>query len=317
MRDTARILWQLYLGLTIIEVLLLMFAGLSFFDALANTFGTMPTGGFSPKDLSIAAYNNVYVEIIIIVFMTLAGSNFQLYYLLLWKRKFKTVLTDRELRYYLLILAGAGLLITLNLLMSMELPAATALRYAIFQVVSIQTTTGFATTDFAVWPAFSRLALLVLMVIGASASSTGGALKVVRIVVLVKYAFRQVSLVFNPRKVQPLKLAGKVLSDKVISEILGLSILYFALLVIGSLLMSLFGLDPISAISATVASLGNVGPGLGVVGPLANYSFIPDLGKLLLTMLMLIGRLELWAVLVIFTSAFWRWRGRPSDNSSL
>jgi trk system potassium uptake protein TrkH len=195
--------------------------------------------------------------------------------------------------------------------MNMDFPAISALRQAAFQVVSIQTTTGFATTDFAIWPAFSRLLLLVLMVIGASASSTGGAIKVVRIVVMVKYALRQISLVFNPRRVQPLKLAGRVLSGGLVSEIVGLSILYLALLVIGSLLMSIFDLDPITAISATAANLGNVGPGLGAVGPLANYSFIPDPGKFLLTMLMLIGRLELWAVLVIFTPAFWRWRGRP------
>jgi trk system potassium uptake protein TrkH len=307
-RDTARILWQLYLGLSAMEVMALLVAGLPFFDALLNTLGTMPTGGFCPRDLSIAAYSSVPVEGIIIFFMVLAGTNFQLFYLILWKRQFRNFLADRELRWYFTIWATASLLIVLDLIMNMGCSVGNAFRYATFQAVSIQTTTGFSNTDFAAWPWFSQSVLLVLMIIGASAFSTGGALKVIRVVVLAKYAYRQVLLVFSPRAIRPLKLAGKVLPERVVSEIVGLSILYFATLVLGSVVMSAMGLDTVSAFSSVAATLGNVGPGLGSVGPAANYFLIPGVGKVVLTFCMLVGRLELWTVLVLITPAFWKAR---------
>ncbi len=307
-RDTARILWQLYLGLTALEVIALLAAGLPFFDALLNTFGTMPTGGFCPRDLGIAAYNSVSVEGIIIFFMVLAGTNFQLFYLILWKRQIRNFLADRELRWYVAIWATASLLIVLDLIMNMGHSIGNAFRYATFQAVSIQTTTGFAVTDFAAWPSFSQSVLLVLMIVGASAFSTSGALKVIRVVVLAKYAYRQVLRVFSPHAIRPLKLAGKVLPERVVSEIVGLSILYFAILVLGSVVMSAIGLDTVSAFSSVAATLGNVGPALGSVGPAANYSLVPGIGKVVLTFCMLIGRLELWTVLVLITPAFWKAR---------
>ena len=307
-RDTARILWQLYLGLSALEVVALLAAGLPFFDALLNTLGTMPTGGFCLKDLSIGAYNSVPVEIIILIFMVLAGTNFQLFYFLLWKRRFSIILADREVRWYLGILGAASLFIVIDLALNTNFSVGNAFRYATFHAVSIQTTTGFATADFGGWPPFSQSVLLVLMIVGASACSTGGALKVIRIAVLAKYAYRQILLIFSPRSIRPLKLAGRVLPERMVSEIVGLSILYFAALVLGSIFMSAVGLDSLSALSSVAATLGNVGPGLGAVGPAMNYAFVPDIGKVALTFFMIIGRLEIWTVLVLLTPAFWRAR---------
>lgn len=307
-RDTAKILWVLYVGFSVAEVVMLLGAGLPFFDALASTFSTMPTGGFSPNDLSIGAYGSGIVEGIIIVFMVLAGTNFQLFYFLLWKRDLRRILADRELRWYLAIMVGATLLMALDLATSMGYSVGHAFRHATFQAAAIQTTTGFSTTDFGAWPAFSRSILLVLMIVGASACSTGGALKVIRILVAVKYAYRQILLVFSPRAVRPLKVAGRVLPERVVAEIVGLSVLYFGVLLLGSVFMSALGLDVLSAFSSVAATLGNVGPGMGVVGPMANYSAIPGIGKVVLMFCMLVGRLELWTVLVLLTPAFWKTR---------
>ncbi|MFH1638715.1 MAG: TrkH family potassium uptake protein [Chloroflexota bacterium] len=305
-RDTARILWLLYVGLTVIEITALTMTGMTFFDALLNTFGTMPTGGFSPHNLSIGGYNSLPAEIVIIIFMILAGTNFQLFYYILWKRDFRVVVANRELRAYLGIMLVASLLIALDLFRGLGYSLANAFRYASFQVVSIQTTTGFATADFSAWPPFSQAILLVLMGIGASACSTGGAIKVIRVLVLIKFACRQILVVLNPNAVRPIKLAGKVLSEQFITEIVALSVLYASVLVLGFVVMSAFGLDPLSALSSVAASLGNVGPGLGMVGPMANYAFIHPVGKVFLAFCMLIGRLEFWTVLTLFVPSFWR-----------
>ena len=307
-RDTARVLWQLYLGFSALEIVALLIVGLPFFDALANTLGTMPTGGLSPMDQSIAAYNSVAVEGIITFFMLAAGTNFQLFYFILWKRRFGRLLTDREFRWYLVVIVVSCVLIATDLMLHMGYSPGTAFRFATFQSVAIQTTTGFATADFAAWPSLSQAILLVLMIVGASSCSTGGALKVIRFVVLAKYAYRRILLVFSPRTIRPLKLAGRVVPEGVTSEIVGISILYFTALIVGSVIMSAVGLDPWSALSSVAATLGNVGPGLGSVGPTANYAHVPGVGKVALTFCMLIGRLELWTVLVLISPAFWRGR---------
>lgn len=307
-RDTAKALWKIYLGISVLEIILLFLAGMPLFDSFANTFGTMATGGFSPMNESIGAYDSVAIHIIIIFFMTLAGINFGIYYSLLWKRDFGRLFRDVEFRVYLGILIGASLLISLDLFLNMECPISDAFRYGIFQAVSIQTTTGFAITNFDTWPAFSRSALIILMVIGASAGSTGGALKVSRVVILVKYAYRELVHVFNPRAVLPVKLGERTLPEWVLSRILGVAIIYVITFVVSFLLMSAVGLDFVSALSSVAATLGNIGPGLGMVGPTMNYSLVPPLGKVVLIVCMLVGRLELWTVLVLISPAFWRWR---------
>ena len=307
-RDTAKAVWFLYLGFSILEFSSLWLARMPVFDALAVTFSTMPTGGFTPTSLSIGAYNSIFVEGIIIFFMMVAGVNFGLFYFLLWKRQPGRLFSNSEFRLYIALLIGACLLIVLNLTMSGAKPIGEAFRYSSFQAVSIMTTTGFVTANFNAWPAFAKSALLILMVIGASAGSTGGALKVTRLLVLSKYAYRRILLFFNPRAVIPLKVGGNTLSEGVVSGIIGMSILYFATLIVGFLVMSALGLDHVTALSSVAATLGNVGPGLGLVGPTANYLGIPALGKVVLIVCMLVGRLELFTVLVLFTPSFWKWR---------
>ncbi|MFH1775886.1 MAG: TrkH family potassium uptake protein [Chloroflexota bacterium] len=307
-RDTAKVLWYLYVGFSVLEVISLRIAGMPLFDAITVTMGTMPTGGFTPTNLSIAAYQSATIEGIVTLFMAIAGVNFALYYFLLWKRQPRQVFTNPEFRLYIAILVGGTLLVTLNLARGMDLPFGEAFRYSSFQVVSIMTTTGFVTADFNVWPAFARAALLILMIIGASAGSTGGALKVTRVLVLAKHAYRRIILIFSPRAVIPLKLGKNTLPEGVVSRILAMAFLYFAILVAGFLIMSALGLDQVTALSSVAATLGNVGPGLGLVGPVENYAFLPSLGKIVLTVCMLAGRLELFTILVLFSPAFWRWR---------
>jgi trk system potassium uptake protein TrkH len=308
MRDTAKALWLIYLGLTILEFVLLRIAGMSLFDALTVTFSTTPTGGFTPTALSIGAYNSLFIEVIIIFFMVAAGVNFGLYYFLIWKRQPMRLLNNPEFKLYIFLLIGFILIINLDLIMNMGMSLGDALRYGSFQTVSIMTTTGFSSTDFNLWPEFAKSALLILMLIGASAGSTGGALKVIRLLVLAKYTYRRILLAFNPRAVIPLKVGGNIIPEGVTSRIIGLAILYFATLIVCFLIMSALGLDNMTALSSVTATLGNVGPGLGDVGPAASYSFIHPIGKGVLIFCMLAGRLELFTLLMLFTPAFWRWR---------
>ena len=307
-RDTVKAVWLLYLGFSALEFILLCLARMPVFDALTVTFSTMPTGGFTPTNLSIGAYNSQFIEGIIILFMMVAGVNFGLYYFLLWKRQPEHMLGNSEFRLYIVLLIGASLFIALNLINSMGLSIGEAFRQGSFQAVSIMTTTGFATADFNVWPAFAKSALLILMVIGGSAGSTAGAIKVIRLLVLSKYIYRRILLFFNPRAVIALKVGGNVLSESVISRIIGMTILYLAILVVASLVMSALGLDQVTALSSVAATMGTVGPGLGLVGPAANYLCIPELGKVVLIVCMLVGRLELFTVLVLLAPSFWKWR---------
>jgi len=308
-RDTVKSLWLLYLGFSAVELILLWQAGgMPVFDALIVTFGTMPTGGFTATSLSIGAYNSLVIEGIVIAFMTFAGINFGLYYFLFWKRQPKRLFSNPEFRLYIGLLTGASILVALNLMNSMGLSIGEAFRHGSFQTVSIMTTTGFSTTDFNLWPAFAKATLLMLMIVGASAGSTGGALKVTRFLVLMKYTYRRILLTFNPRAIIPLRVGGNVLSEKIISRIIGTTILYFIILIVSFLIMSALGLDHVTALSSVFATLGNIGPGLGLVGPAANYALIPPLGKVVLIVCMVAGRLELLTVFALLAPSFWRWR---------
>ena len=308
-RDTVKSLWFLYLGFSVLEFILLWQAGgIPVFDALTITLGTMPTGGFTATYLSIGAYNSVIVEGIVIAFMTIAGINFGLHYLLLWKRQPGRLFSNPEFRLYIGLLTGTSILIALNLINSLGLSIGDAFRQSGFHTVSIMTTTGFSTVDFNAWPAFARAALLVLMIVGASAGSTGGALKVTRLLILFKYTSRRISLAFNPKAVIPIKVGENVLSERVISGIIGMTILYFTTFIVGFLIMSSLGLDHVTALSSVIATLGNVGPGLGLVGPAANYTLIPAAGKIVLIVCMLAGRLELLTVFALLAPSFWKWR---------
>ena len=308
-RDTVKALWTMYLGFSGLEFFLLWQAGkMPPFDSLIVTLGTMPTGGFSLTTLSIGAYNSVVIEGIVITFMVLAGINFGLYYFLFHKRQPGRLFTNPEFRLYIGILVASSILIAVNLMRGMGLPAGEAFRYSGFQAVSIMTTTGFSTANFNLWPSFARAALLILMIIGASAGSTGGALKVTRLLVVMKYIRRRILLAFNPKAIIPLKVGESALSEKIVSAIIGTIILYFITLIAGFLIMSALGLDHVTAMSSVFATLGNIGPGLGLVGPTANYLSIPPLGKVLLITFMLAGRLELLTIFVLFAPSFWKWR---------
>lgn len=309
-RDTARALWITYLTFSLAEFVLLRLGGnLTTFESLSITFGTMPTGGFLPRDLSIGAYaDSVFVTTTVTAFMLLAGVNFALYYYLLRRPLVGRIAGNTELRVYLLVILAAALFIGWDLAAHLGQPVHEALRYASFQTVSILTTTGFTVADFGAWPAFSQTILLLLMIVGASAGSTGGALKVVRVWVLLKHAYRRIVLAFRPREVIPMRLGDTVLSESTVSAIMGTSVLYAITLCVGFVVMSAVGLDLVTAFSSVAATVGNVGPGLGAVGPATNYASIPAVGKLVLVACMLVGRLEFFTVLALLTPAFWRWR---------
>ncbi len=307
-RDTVKTLWFTYLGLSAAELVLLLIAKLPLFDALTITLSTIPIGGFTATDLSIGGYNSLAVEGIVLFFMVACGVNFGLYYYLFWKRQPGRLWGNPEFRTYLVLLVAAVLLVNVDLVANFGMSVSEALRYGTFNTASILTTTGFATADFSAWPPFTRSLLLVLMVIGASAGSTGGALKVVRVLVLAKYAYRRIVHTFNPRAVMPLKVGNTLLSEEAVSRIISLTILYFAVLWAGFIIMSILGLDMETALSSVTASIGNVGPGLGLVGPMEHYQFIAPGGKVTLMVLMLAGRLELFTLMVLVVPAFWRWR---------
>lgn len=303
--DSMRILYLMYFSMTVIEIILLCLGGVSLFDSMVHSFGTMGTGGLSSYNTSVGHFNSAYVDFIITLFMILAGVNFNLYYLVLQKN-FSEVLHDFELRGYLLFLAAAIGLITWNLCATDTYSSVgQSLRYASFQVSSIITTTGYATADFDLWPTFSRIVLFLLMFIGGCSSSTGGGVKVIRILVLFKLIQRGLHKRLHPRAVIPVKIQGKALSSKTVSGIASFVALYIVTFFVASLVVSLENYDMVTSASAVTACLGNIGPGFGTVGPSMNFGFFSDFTKVFLAFIMLVGRLELFTVLLLFTPMFW------------
>lgn len=305
-RDTAKVLWGIYLGFTVVEILLLLLAGMPLYDAVTNTFGTMPTGGFSPRNASIAYYQSPTIEWIITAFMIIAGTNFGLFYLMR-RGKMGRALADTELRVYLGILLVCTLLVTADLMANVgNLSLGDAFRFGAFEIAAQQTTTGFATADYDTWPWFSKTIILLVMFVGACSGSTGGGLKVVRLVIVAKYAHRQLYNVFHPRVVLPLKLGGRVIPDNIIRESVAFFVVYQSIFLFSLLAITAMGIDFITALGGVTATVTNVGPGLGLVGPIQNYAWVPDLGKVIFIFNMLVGRLELWTVLILLRPAFWR-----------
>jgi len=304
-KETAKLLWGVYIIISALQVACLYFTGMSLFDALTNMFGTMPTGGFTPRNLSIGAYNNPIFETIIIIFMFIAGANFTLHYKAL-HGNVKSLIKDREFLFYSGVILFSILAITTQLRLYIYNSIFTALRYASFQVVSIATTTGFVTADYDTWPAFSKSILLILMFVGGCAGSTGGAIKNIRVLLLLKQAYREIHKLIHPKAVTPIRLGDKTVSEEVMRNITGFFFLYIFIFVISSFIMSILGLDIVSAMASVAATLGNVGPGLGLVGPAQNYAFIPPLGKIILILCMLLGRLEIYTVLIMVVPEFWK-----------
>ena len=302
--ETAKLLWIVYLLFSVVETFLLMLGGLDFFESLCTTFGTMATGGFSPRNASIAAYNSPYIDYVVIVFMFLAGANFNLHY---WALRGKiTAYRDSEFRFYTSVTLLAVGIIVFARWVAGTLWSESMIRSSLFQTVSVVTTTGFITDDYEAWPLVTQIILLLLMFIGGCTASTGGAIKNVRVYVLFKYLLSELKKVFHPHGVFPVKVRDKSLADSTVSNIVGFIILYILLFVLGVLCMAGMGLDLATSIGSVAATLGNIGPGLGEVGPVDNYSAVPILGKWVLSFMMLAGRLEIFTVLVLLVPRFWR-----------
>jgi trk system potassium uptake protein len=304
--ETAKILWITYVALSALETVLLLFGGMNLFDSLTHTFGTMATGGFSPRNASVGAYNSAYIDAVITVFMVLAGVNFVMYYRIFTVRV-ESVYRNTELRAYLALFGIASLVAALVLREEYGgfLPG---LRYGSFQVASILTTTGYATADFAAWAYPAQVVLFVLMFVGGCSGSTGGGIKVVRIVTMVKQGWNEMRYLVYPRGIFAIRLNGERLRKDIVYAISGFVTLYLVILLVTTAVVAFAGSDILTSLSAALATLGNIGPGFGGVGPTFNYAFFPDWIKLYLTIVMMLGRLEVYTVLVIFTGRFWRYQ---------
>lgn len=305
LRDTAKNLWLIYVGLTVLEVLILMAVGQGPFHAITHAFGTMATGGFSPEAASIGTYDSWSVELVIVVFMVLAGGNFALYFAFLSGRR-RAIVRDPEFRFYIGILAVSVILIAASLMIagSHEGPGR-AFRDALFQAVSIQTTTGYVSADFDTWNSFAKTLLVLLMFVGGCAGSTAGGMKVVRFLLLAKNANRVLAQAAHPDAVTPVKLGRKVVPGHIMTGVLGYFFLLVTIYVIGTLLLATTNVGLVTSAAAVAATLNNIGPGLELVGPMMNYALIAPFGKVVLIVMMLVGRLELLAVLLPFTRTFW------------
>ena len=304
-KDTAMVLWKVYVLFSLIEAVLLMFGGMDLFDALCHTFGTMATGGFSTKNASIASFQSAYIDWIITLFMVLAGINFSLHYqflkgrpLILWR--------DPEFRFF------GGLLLIFTTIIFICLWGTSydgfwdSLRYSAFQVASILTTTGFATADYEIWAALAQAILLFCMFVGGSAGSTGGGMKCMRIQLLLKHAYHGLFKMIHPRSVNRIRFGRAVVQPETLSSIQGFFVLWLTLFVISAFIVAASGVDVLSSFAASLACIGNIGPGVGSVGPTDNYAHLPQLAKWVLMFCMVLGRLEIFTIIILFVPEFWR-----------
>lgn len=303
-RTTARILYTMYLGLSVAEVIFLLAGDMNLYQAVIHTFSTAGTGGFSDRNASVAAFNSAYIDGVITVFMLLFGINFNLYFLLLMKNV-KGFFKNEELRNYLGIVAAAIVLITINI-MNLYGGVLHAFRYAAFQVVSVITTTGFVTANFDLWPEFSKTILLMLMVVGACAGSTGGGMKVSRIMILGRTITKETRQILHPKSVNVVKLDGKRLTDEETHGVYVYTICYFVILGVSVLLISVDNFDFTTNFTAVLTTLNNVGPGLAKVGPVENFSAFSCFSKIILSLDMLIGRLEILPIMMLLAPVTWR-----------
>ena len=310
--QTAKLLWGVYILLSVVETLLLWLGDMTLFDALCHTFGTMATGGFSTKNGSIAHYNSVYIETVITVFMFLAGTNFALHYRAL-RGDVKSYFKDTEFRFYCIVVFVGILLISWNIVRFKNIDGQVpydsvwdSIRYAAFQVLSITSTTGYGTADFEMWPALSQFILITLMFYGGCAGSTGGGMKQIRFLLLIKQSGAEIKRLIFPHAILPIRVNDRVVPSEVLTHVLGFFFFFIGIFAIVTCIMSTLGLDLITAASCTIAAMGNIGPGLGDVGPLDNYAHIATAGKFILSFCMLLGRLEIYTVLILFSSNFWK-----------
>lgn len=302
--STAKRLWGIYVGLTVFQVLFLLFGEMDFFDALCHSFGTIATGGFSTKNASIGHFSS-YSQYVIMVFMLLSGINFTLHYFTI-KGKFAKLKENDEFKTYLglILIAGAGAAIVLNVLSHIGWEE--SLRQGFFQVISIMTATGFATDDYLLWPAQGWIIILILMFVGASVGSTGGGIKVIRHVVAFKSFMANLKRLLHPNSVILIRVNREKIMDEDVSAITSFIVLYLVTFLAGAVLMTFLGVEPVTSATSVLTTMGGIGPGFGEVGPASNFASIPESGKVLLSFLMILGRLELTTVFVLFTLDFWK-----------
>jgi len=317
--DTAQRLWLIYVTLTFAEFFLLKFAGMTWFDAINHAMSTMSTGGFSTKNASLAHWNDTpIVQYIVITFMVIAGTNFILTYFAL-KGKIKKVIESEEFKYYIFGILSVSAIVALIILFfpdpslqsSIEHPkvlgeAESAIRHSLFQVISVVTTTGFVSADFTMWSYFATGIFFALFFVGGSAGSTSGGIKIVRHIVMLKNSFLEFKKTLHPNAIIPVRYNGNAVSQTIVFNILSFFVIYMLIFVIASVVLTFLGLDFISALGATASSLGNIGPAIGSVSPVDNFAHLSVGAKWFCSFLMLIGRLELFTVLILFTPFFWR-----------
>ncbi|OSY88500.1 potassium transporter [Tenacibaculum holothuriorum] len=317
--DTAKRLYLIYIALTLVEFLLLKIAGMTWFDALNHAMATVSTGGFSTKNASVAYWNNMpLVQYIIIAFMFIAGTNFVLTYFAL-KGKVRKVIQSEEFKYYSIGILSISLIVAIFILFfqdptlktSIDHPfvygkTESAIRHALFSVISVVTTTGFVTADFTMWSYFITTLFFSLFFLGGSAGSTSGGVKIVRHIVMLKNSFLEFKKSLHPNAIIPVRYDGKAIGQNIVFNILSFFILYMLIFIIGSVILAFLGLDFLSAVGACASSLGNIGPAIGTVSPVDNFSHLSVGAKWFCSFLMLIGRLELFTVLILFTPFFWR-----------
>ncbi len=304
-KDTAKILWEVYLLISVIEMVLLYIAGMDLFDAICHTFGTMATGGFATKNASIGYYNSAFIDYIIIVFMIIAGLNFSLHYKAL-RGNLSDYWLDAETKFFFFLIGAGSLIIIFILYISYDYSLFAGIQKGVFQTVSILTTTGYSTDDYEKWGSTAQLILFIFMFLGGCAGSTGGAIKIMRSLVMIKFAVNEIKRLIHPKAVLPIRIGERTIPREIVGNIAGFFLIYIGIFVLGVLFMSMLGLDFMTALGAVAASIGNIGPGLASVGPTDNYSQIPQIGKWVLSFLMLVGRLEIYPVIIFLSPSFWR-----------
>ncbi|MFY0688974.1 MAG: TrkH family potassium uptake protein [Cyclobacteriaceae bacterium] len=304
-KETAKRLWLIYLGLTFTELCLLWIGGMNFYDAINHSLTTMATGGFSTKNASVAYFTSPFIQYVIILFMFMAGTNFTMTYFGL-HGEFKKVIRNEEFKTYLIVCLGISVIVGLVIFGLGHDDFEKSIRDALFQVVSVVTTTGYITHDYTVWTPFITMLFFVLMFFGASAGSTAGGVKIVRHLILIKNSILELKRQIYPNAVIPVRFNKNAVTRDITFNILAFIMIYISIFAIGSVIMGMFGLDLLTSLGSVATCLGNIGPGIGTVGPVDNFAHLPAGSKWFLSFLMLLGRLELFTVLILFTPYFWR-----------
>ena len=304
-REAAKILWMVYVGFTFVQVLLLGLAGMPWFDSVCHALTTMPTGGFSTQNASIAAYSNPLIHYIIIFFMFVAGVNFTLHFRAI-TGNYKVHLKDYEFRVYLSIICIATLLIFFNISSANSDWSHNSFLISLFESLAMLTGTGYAIADYELWPFFSQHLLLIIMFFGAMGGSTSGGMKIARIILLIKYAATETRRMLHARAIIPIRIGDRFISDEVVRNTLGFSLIYLSVFVLTAFVLTAFNLDLLSAIGASASAIGNVGPAFGAFGPTDSYALLHPIGKWMLTICMLLGRLEIFTIMVLFSRTFWK-----------